>query len=236
MDVSQSHTHRINIAIDGPAGAGKSTVARKVASALQYVYIDTGAMYRAVTLKVLESGLPTDDDAAVGRLADGLDIVLLPGRDAQQVRVNGEDVTSRLRSLEINRNVSYVARLSSVRSRMAELQRRMALDKGVVMDGRDIGTHVLPDAELKVFLTATPRERAKRRFLELEPGTEITLGQLEREIEERDRIDREREIAPLLQAADARLLDSTGKTVDEVAEEIVQWGLAAVRTILAGEK
>ncbi len=234
MDVS--HTHRINIAIDGPAGAGKSTVARKVASALQYVYIDTGAMYRAVTLKVLDSGVPKDDDEAVGRMADGLDIVLLPGGDGQQVRVNGEDVTAKLRSLEINRSVSYVARLSRVRLRMAELQRNMAAGKGVVMDGRDIGTHVLPDAELKVFLTATPRERAKRRFLELEPGTEITLDQLEREIEERDRLDREREIAPLLQAADARLLDSTGMTVDEVAEEIVQWGLAAVRTISAEEK
>ncbi len=234
MDVS--HTHRINIAIDGPAGAGKSTVARKVASALQYVYIDTGAMYRAVTLKVLDSGVPKDDDEAVGRLADGLDIVLLPGGDGQPVRVNGEDVTAKLRSLEINRSVSYVARLSRVRLRMAELQRNMAAGKGVVMDGRDIGTHVLPDAELKVFLTATPRERAKRRFLELEPGTEITLDQLEREIEERDRLDREREIAPLLQAADARLLDSTGMTVDEVAEEIVQWGLAAVRTISAEEK
>ncbi|MFC4599102.1 (d)CMP kinase [Cohnella hongkongensis] len=234
--MNASHTHRINIAIDGPAGAGKSTVARKVASALQYVYVDTGAMYRAVTLKTLESGLSTDDDAAVGRLADGLDISLLPGRDAQQVHVNGEDVTSRLRSLEINRNVSYVARLSSVRTRMAELQRRMALNKGVVMDGRDIGTHVLPDAELKVFLTASPRERARRRFLELEPGAEMTLDQLEQEIAERDRLDREREIAPLLQASDARLLDSTGKTVDEVAQEIVQWGLAAVRTISAEEK
>ncbi|MFB9277250.1 (d)CMP kinase [Cohnella cellulosilytica] len=234
--MNESHIHRINIAIDGPAGAGKSTVARKVASALQYVYIDTGAMYRAVTLKVLESGLSTDDDAAVGRLADGLDIALLPGDEAQQVRVNGENVTALLRSLEINRNVSFVARLPRVRSRMAELQRRMAQGKGVVMDGRDIGTHVLPDAELKVFLTASPRERATRRFRELEPGTEITLNQLEREIAERDRLDRERAIAPLLQAADARLLDSTGMTADEVAEQIVQWGLAAARTISAEEK
>ncbi len=231
-----SHNHRINIAIDGPAGAGKSTVARKVASALQYVYIDTGAMYRAVTLKVLEAGMSTDDDAAVGRLADGMEIELLPGSDAQQVRANGENVTAKLRSLEINRNVSFVARLPRVRSRMAELQRRMAQGKGVVMDGRDIGTHVLPDAELKVFLTASPRERATRRFRELEPGTEITLDQLEREIAERDRLDREREIAPLLQASDARLLDSTGMTADEVAEQIVQWGLAAARTISAEEK
>jgi len=229
-------SHRINIAIDGPAGAGKSTVARKVASELRYVYIDTGAMYRAVTLKVLEAGLPTDDDETVGRLADGLDIVLRPGEQQQQVLVNGEDVTSRLRSLDINRSVSYVARLPRVRGRMSELQRRMAAEKGVVMDGRDIGTHVLPNAELKVFLTATPRERAKRRFRELGPNPGITLDELEREISERDRLDREREIAPLVQAFDAKLLDSTGKSADEVADEIVQWGLAASRTISAEEK
>jgi cytidylate kinase len=231
-----SQLHRINIAIDGPAGAGKSTVARRVAKALQYIYVDTGAMYRAVTLKALESGLPIEDNDRVGRLADEMDIVLLPGADSQLVLVNGEDVSSRLRSLEINRSVSYVARLETVRKRMAELQRRMALDKGVVMDGRDIGTHVLPNAELKVFLTASPRERASRRFQELDPEAGITLDQLENEIAERDRLDQEREIAPLLQAPDARLVDSTGRTVDEVAEEIVQWGLAAVRTILAEEK
>ena len=229
-------TARINIAIDGPAGAGKSTVARMVARDLAYVYVDTGAMYRAVTLKALDAGLPMDDDAAVGKLAIALDIVLLPGKDGQQVIVNGTDVSSQLRTLDINRNVSYIARLESVRKQMAELQRRMALAKGVVMDGRDIGTHVLPDAELKVFLTATPRERAIRRYKELgdEPG--ITLDQLEREIAERDRLDQEREIAPLLQAPDARLIDSTGRSIDEVAEQIVQWGLAIARTISTEEK
>ncbi len=230
------YSHRINIAIDGPAGAGKSTVARMVASALQYIYVDTGAMYRAVTLKALESGLSIEDNESVGRLANELDIVLLPGADSQRVLVNGEDVSSRLRTLEINRSVSYVARLETVRRRMADLQRRMALEKGVVMDGRDIGTHVLPDAELKVFLTASPRERASRRFLELGPDAGITLDQLENEIVERDRLDQERDIAPLLQAPDARLIDSTGRTVDEVAEEIVQWGLAEARTILPEEK
>jgi len=229
-------TARINIAIDGPAGAGKSTVARMVARDLGYIYVDTGAMYRAVTLKALEAGLSTEDDAAVGKLARELDIALLPGKDGQQVIVNGTDVSQQIRTLDINRNVSYIARLESVRKQMAELQRRMALAKGVVMDGRDIGTHVLPDAELKVFLTATPRERAIRRFKELgdEPG--ITLDQLEREIAERDRLDQEREIAPLLQAPDARLIDSTGRTIDEVAEQIVQWGLAIARTISTEEK
>jgi cytidylate kinase len=230
------YSQRINIAIDGPAGAGKSTVAQMVARALQYIYVDTGSMYRAVTLKALESGLSTEDNDLVGRLANELEIVLLPGTDAQRVLVNGEDVSARLRTLEINRSVSYVARLETVRRRMVELQRRMALEKGVVMDGRDIGTHVLPDAELKVFLTATPRERATRRFMELSPDAEITLDQLEYEIVQRDRLDEEREIAPLLRAPDARLIDSTGRTVDEVAEEIVQWGLAAARTNLAEEK
>jgi cytidylate kinase len=234
--MSDSHIRRINIAIDGPAGAGKSTVARMVAKALQYIYVDTGAMYRAVTYKALESGLSIEDNDGVGRLANKLDIVLLPGEDTQLVLVDGEDITARLRSLEINRSVSFVARLETVRERMADLQRRMALEKGVVMDGRDIGTHVLPNAELKVFLTASPRERANRRFLELSPDAGITLEQLEEEITLRDRLDQERQIAPLLQAHDARLIDSTGRTVDEVAEEIVQWGLASARTILAEEK
>lgn len=233
---ASSNVTRINIAIDGPAGAGKSTVARLVAKALQYIYVDTGAMYRAVTLKALESGLSADDDDRVGRLANELDIVLLPGTDAQQVIVDGEDVSGRLRSLEINRNVSYVARIESVRNRMSELQRRMADDKGVVMDGRDIGTHVLPNAELKIFLTASPRERANRRFLELGPDPNISLDQLEREIAERDRLDQEREIAPLVQAADARLIDSTGRTIEQVAEEIVRCSLEKVGTISAKEK
>ncbi|MFD0670448.1 (d)CMP kinase [Cohnella sp. GCM10027633] len=227
---------RINIAIDGPAGAGKSTVARMVARDLEYIYVDTGAMYRAVTLKALEAGLDLGDDASVGKLANALDIVLLPGKEAQLVLVNGQDVSPQLRTLDINRNVSYIARLESVRRQMADLQRRMALAKGVVMDGRDIGTHVLPDAELKVFLTATPRERATRRFKELGPEPGITLDQLEREISERDRLDEEREFAPLLRAPDARLIDSTGRSIDEVAEEIVQWGLAVARTISTEEK
>jgi cytidylate kinase len=227
---------RINIAIDGPAGAGKSTVARLVAEAMHYIYVDTGAMYRTLTLKAIEAELSATDTQEVTRMAESLDITLLPGPEGQRVFADGEDVTSRIRSLEVNRNVSHFAKIEAVRRRMASVQRSMAEQKGVVMDGRDIGTHVLPDAELKIFLTASPRERAERRYRELGDDPGVTLDQLERDIAERDRVDQEREIAPLLRAADARLVDSTARSAEEVAHEIVQWGLAVARTISAEEK
>ncbi|MCC3373490.1 (d)CMP kinase [Cohnella sp. REN36] len=233
--MNQQSTHRINIAIDGPAGAGKSTVARHVASRLHYIYVDTGAMYRAVTSIALDRGLSPDDEAGIGQLAHALDLALSPGEGGQKVIADGVDVTARIRTHEVNRNVSRVSAIGAVRSRMADLQRRMAQAKGVVMDGRDIGTHVLPDAELKVFLTASPRERALRRYRELGEGAGVTLEQLERDIAERDRMDRERDIAPLVQAPDARLIDSTGRSIEEVVDEIVAWGLAAASTISAGE-
>ncbi|CAI6057928.1 (d)CMP kinase [Cohnella sp. JJ-181] len=229
------YPHRINIAIDGPAGAGKSTVARLVASRLQYVYVDTGAMYRAVTCIALERGLAVADEAGLASLADTLDITLLPGEGGQVVLADGDDVTDRIRSREVTASVSRVSANAAVRRRMSELQRRMATAKGVVMDGRDIGTHVLPDAELKVFLTASPRERATRRYLELGDDAGVTLDQLEQEIAQRDRMDSEREIAPLRQAADAVLIDSTGRTVTEIVEEIVSFGLKAAGSIAAGE-
>lgn len=231
-----SFASRINIAIDGPAGAGKSTVARKAANALRYIYVDTGAMYRAVTQKVLDEGLSITDEEAIGQLANRLDIQLRPGREAQLVLVDGEDLSEQIRSLAVNRNVSHVARIAAVRARMSELQRQMAESKGVVMDGRDIGTHVLPDAELKVYLTATPTERARRRFNELAPDAGITLSQLEQEIIERDRLDEEREIAPLRRAADARLIDSTGRSIEDIVAEIVDAVHAIARTISAEEK
>lgn len=227
---------RFNIAIDGPAGAGKSTVARIVARELGFIYIDTGAMYRTVTLKAMEAGIPPEDAGRATELAHRLDIKLIPGKEGQTVLADGEDVTARIRSLDVNRSVSHYAKIEGVRSRMAALQRRMAAEKGVVMDGRDIGTHVLPDAELKLFLTASPRERAIRRFKELGDNPGVTLEQLERDIAERDRLDQEREIAPLVRAADARLVDSTGRTAEQVANEIVEWGLAVSRTISAEEK
>jgi len=227
---------RINIAIDGPAGAGKSTVARMVARDMNYIYVDTGAMYRAVTLKAMEVGLQADQTAEVTDLARRMEIRLVPEPGGQRVLADGEDVSQRIRSHEVNRQVSLFAVIEGVRSRMAELQRGMAADKGVVMDGRDIGTHVLPNAELKVFLTASPRERALRRFKELGDQPGITLEQLEADIAQRDRNDQERTIAPLIQAEDARWVDSTGRTAEEIAREIAEWGIAIARTILAEEK
>jgi len=231
-----SGARRINIAIDGPAGAGKSTVARMVARNMQYIYVDTGAMYRAVALKAMEAGLEPGDAALVTELAERLDIRLIPGPDGQKVLADGEDISARIRSQEVSRTVSEYAKIEGVRRRMADLQRRMASEKGVVMDGRDIGTHVLPDAELKVFLTASPRERAIRRYRELGENPGITLEELEQEILQRDRNDEQREIAPLIQAPDARLIDSTGRTAEEVASEITEWGMALARTISAEEK
>lgn len=233
--MNERYPHRINIAIDGPAGAGKSTVARLVASTLRYVYVDTGAMYRAVTYVALYRGVRLDDEAGLASLASGLDIALLPGEDGQIVLADGDDVTGSIRTREVTASVSLVSANAAVRSRMSELQRRMAAAKGVVMDGRDIGTHVLPDAELKVFLTASPRERATRRFLELGDKPGVTLDQLEEEIALRDRMDSERDIAPLRQAGDALLIDSTGRSIDDIVNEIVSLGLAAAQAVGARE-
>ena len=222
MSQQESDRDRINIAIDGPAGAGKSTVARMVAGKLNYVYIDTGAMYRAVTFVAQRSGVEANDTDALAQLVEQLHIVLEPGENGQSVFVNDEDVTKHIRSREVTLQVSHYAAQESVRSRLAKLQRDMAISKGVVMDGRDIGTHVLPDAELKVFLTASVQERALRRYNEIKDSQSISLSQLEQEIAERDALDEKRTIAPLIRATDALLLDSTGKSIDEVVSEIVR--------------
>jgi len=216
---------RINIAIDGPAGAGKSTVARQVAKRLGYIYIDTGAMYRAVTLAALQSGTAIDEKDKMSELVAGLDIRLEPGDPVQRVFLNNEDVTETIRGREVTGAVSAVAAIESVRLCLVDKQRALARAKGVVMDGRDIGSHVLPDAELKVFLTASVEERALRRFRESGEAQGVTLAALAEEIAERDRKDAGRAISPLIQAADAVLIDSTAMSIDQVSSRIAELGL-----------
>ncbi|MCF2937585.1 (d)CMP kinase [Paenibacillus alkaliterrae] len=213
---------RMNIAIDGPAGAGKSTVARKVAEQLGYVYIDTGAMYRAVTLCAQRAGVSAEQPDKLDQLARSLQIEIEPGEHGQSVFINGEEVTSLIRSREVTLQVSHFAANETVREVLGTMQRQLAARKGVVMDGRDIGSHVLPDAELKIFLTASVKERAMRRFREIADSQIITLEQLETEIAERDRLDEQRDISPLVCASDAVVLDSTGMTIDEVIQAIVK--------------
>ncbi len=213
----------MNIAIDGPAGAGKSTVAQKVASRLEYVYIDTGSMYRALAWAVLQNNVSVNDEQAVSELLQNNTIDLQRTIDGQRVLWNGQDITDQIRTPEVSQFASIVASYGSVRRQMLVLQRKLAEQGNVVMDGRDIGTHVLPDAEVKIFLTASIRERAERRLKELlAKGHETDLAALEAEIAERDKRDMEREVAPLRQAEDAVLVDTTGLTIDQVVDRILQ--------------
>ncbi|MNJ30516.1 Cytidylate kinase [compost metagenome] len=218
---SSSQYGKINIAIDGPAGAGKSTIARMVASLLSYVYVDTGAMYRAATWYLQNLGIQPEEVDKVLHSIQNLGIELIPGEDGQQVIVNGQDVTAEIRSLTVSSQVSRYAQIEGLRAWLVSLQRQMALRKGVVMDGRDIGTTVLPDAEVKVFMTATVEERARRRFNEMQEQQGITMEKIAHDIAERDRLDQEREVSPLRQAKDAILLDTTQLTPREVASRIV---------------
>ncbi|RIX53465.1 (d)CMP kinase [Paenibacillus nanensis] len=222
MALQEGDSDRINIAIDGPAGAGKSTVARMVAGQLGYVYIDTGAMYRAVTLSAQRLSITAEQEQRLSDMLHSLRIDLEPGVSGQSIFVNGEDVTQLIRSREVTRQVSYFAASAVVRKVLSGMQRNMAGRKGVVMDGRDIGTHVLPDAELKIFLTASVKERALRRFKELPADQSVPLEQLEKEIAERDALDEQREISPLVRAKDAIELDSSHMTIEEVVGSIVK--------------
>ena len=202
------------IAVDGPAGAGKSTVSKIVASRLGYTYIDTGAMYRAVALKVLQTGKPAED------VTRDIDIKL---DGAARVFLDGVEVTKEIRTPEVSRGASDVAKFGFVRKKLTELQRTMAAQGKVIMDGRDIGTQVLPNADLKIFLTATVEERARRRFEELKEKNFVAdFEQIKKEITLRDKQDSEREIAPLAMADDAVLLDSTKLTIEEVVTKILQ--------------
>jgi len=212
--------NKINVAIDGPAGAGKSAAARLVAESLHYVYVDTGAMYRAVAWKVLQAGLQTEQTKEIVELARRTELLLKSHPNGQQIFVDGQDVTDAIRSTMVNRTVSIIAAIPQIREILVKLQLQFAENKGIVMDGRDIGTHVLPDAEVKIFLTASVEARAARRYLEM-VHPQITLEQLQQEMIERDRMDQQREASPLIQAADAYLLDSTHLTLNQVVSQIL---------------
>nr|WP_304149140.1 (d)CMP kinase [Mitsuokella multacida] len=212
---------KLVVAIDGPAGAGKSTVAQLAAKELGYTYIDTGAMYRAVAWKVLQQGGEVTDEKILAGIPD-IDVDLSYENGKTTVRVDGQDVTGEIRTPEVSHIVSQVAALGPVREKMVDLQRKMAERGGVLMDGRDIATNVLPGADVKIYLTASIAERANRRYKELrEKGLAVNLADIERDIAARDKADMEREISPLVQAEDATLLDTTGMTIPEVVARII---------------
>ncbi|HHV64564.1 MAG TPA: (d)CMP kinase [Peptococcaceae bacterium] len=210
------------MAIDGPAGAGKSTVAKEVAKRLGISYLDTGAMYRVVAYKALRDGIPLEDEELITTLAENIEISFEHG-EKEAVYCNGEDVTEAIRDAEVSRAVSLVASYPGVRKRLVKLQRQAATKGSFVVDGRDIGTHVLPEAKVKIFLTASVEERAKRRYLEnLQSGKKTTLEEVTADIESRDRLDSQREYAPLKVAKDAIIIDTTGLTIEEVTAKIVE--------------
>lgn len=210
------------VAIDGPAGAGKSTIARQVAGKLGFAYIDTGAMYRAVTWKLLQTG-EAFSPALAGELAQRIRIVFVPEGEINRVLVDGTEVTRAIRSIEVMSLVSKVAAVPAVRDAMVAQQRRMGMEGGIVMDGRDIGTVVFPAAQCKIFLTASVEERALRRGKELAAkGEAVNYEQLRTAIARRDKEDSERAVSPLRQAEDAIYLDTTEMDITRVTEEILR--------------
>ena len=210
----------IAVAIDGPSSAGKSTVAKGVAKELGFVYVDTGAMYRCVTLYALEKGVNCQNDEEVCKLLPEINIELCIGG---KVLLNGKDVTFEIRTQPVVDNVSYIAANKGVRLFLVEIQRGMAKDGSIVMDGRDIGTYVLPNADVKIFQIASVKERAKRRYLEnKEKGIECTLESVEKDLERRDYIDSHREFAPLCKASDAIEVDTSFLSIEESISTIVK--------------
>ena len=212
-----------NIAIDGPAGAGKSTIARRVARELSFIYVDTGAMYRAMALYLLRREVNRDDTEQIGNICQDAEISIEYQNGEQIVLLNGENVNSYLRTEEVGNMASVSSAVPRVREKLLSLQRKLAKDMSVVMDGRDIGTTILPDADVKIYLTASSLTRAKRRYLELqEKGTVCNLDDIQKDIEERDQRDMNREISPLRQAKDAVLVDSSDLTIQQVVDRILQ--------------
>lgn len=214
---------KLTIAIDGPAGAGKSSVAKVLAARLHYLYIDTGAMYRAFTWAVQQQQVALDDDQAVNKLLAAIDIRLQPLADICRVFVNGTEVTDAIRTQQVSSQVSAVAALPQVREKLVALQRQMAKDGGVILDGRDIGTVVLPDADLKIFLTASVASRARRRYLEMQQkGSQETYAEIAESIQQRDDMDSHRAVSPLKKADDAVVVDNSELDLQQTAEAILQ--------------
>lgn len=215
-------TKKITIAIDGPAAAGKSTVAKMVAQKLSYIYIDTGAMYRALTLKASHYNVSYEDEKKLSDLLEDTAIDLIQTEKGQKVELDGSDVTREIRSQIVTTNVSHVAKHGLIRNEMMIRQQQLAKEGAVVMDGRDIGTYVLPNAELKIFLIASVEERAKRRHEEdIRNGYPSNLIDLKKAIETRDLLDSKREIAPLIKADDAIEIDTTSLSIDNVCQLIL---------------
>lgn len=212
-----------SVAIDGPAGAGKSTLARKLAEKLGFLYVDTGAIYRTVALAVLRAGTDPADEAGVGGLLDSLDLKMAYGGDGvQRMYLAGEDVSTAIREHQVSGFASRVSAIPAVRAFLLDYQRKLAREGNVVMDGRDIGTVVLPQADVKIFLTAAPEARARRRLLELEQrGQEADFETVLRDIKDRDYKDEHRPIAPLKRAADAALLDTTNLNLEQSLEALL---------------
>lgn len=213
-----------SIAIDGPAGAGKSTLARQLARALGFLYVDTGAIYRTVALAVLRAGIATEDVGKVSQLLGTLDIRMDYGPDGEQrMFLSGEDVSKAIREHQVSGLASKVSAIPAVRDFLLDFQRRQAREHSVVMDGRDIGTVVLPEADVKIFLTAAPEARAKRRVLELhQRGQQAEFDTILRDIIQRDKQDEQRPIAPLRRAEDAALLDTTQLNLEQSLEALLQ--------------
>ena len=213
-----------NVAIDGPAGAGKSTIAKLVAKKKGYVYVDTGAMYRAMAIHFLKQGICPEETGKIIAACDDADVTIAYEDGVQQVYLNGENVTEKLRTEEVGNMASQTSAIPQVREKLLELQRSLARTSDVIMDGRDIGTNILPHADVKIYLTASADTRAKRRYDELTgKGISCNYEEIKTDIIERDERDMSREIAPLCQAEDAILVDSSKMGIEEVAETICSY-------------
>lgn len=211
-----------SIAIDGPAGAGKSTIAKQAAKQLSFIYVDTGAMYRAVALYMIRTGVKDGEEEALEEALAHVDVTIVYEDGNQQVLLNGENVSSLIRTEEVGRMASAVAKNQKVREKLVDLQRRLAKTANVIMDGRDIGTHVLPDAPVKIYLTASAQKRAERRYKELaEKGEACVLEEIKADIIARDEQDMNRDISPLKQAEDAILLDTSNLGIQESVEAVL---------------